>query len=368
MVLSVALSLLLGEGMARIACKPIDYLYPTVIDDPVLGFRIKPNSAGHDAWGYRNAKIPSMARIVAIGDSQTYGVSATSDQSWPAHLQRLTGSAVYNLALPGLDPVDYGNMLRDEAVKLNPALVVVGLYLGNDLSEAYRNVYGRNIETDLISRNFVPPDKPTPKSAASVDDNKGKRFGSLRRQLARQSVFYRLLSFSVADRLKFGQARMSGGDNGLTVLDDPESGIQTAFTPEMRRGALDIDDPRIREGLRICLACFERMNRICESRQIKMVVLIIPTKESVYSRFLLGKGTLNNRQAIDELIRSEAGVALEIKKAFDRENIRYVELLESLRQAAGNTMIYPRFDGHPNGNGYRVIARAVADYLGKERL
>jgi lysophospholipase L1-like esterase len=43
--------------------------------------------------------VADSAKIVTIGDSQAYGVSASAGNSWPAKLQKLMKADVYNLSL-----------------------------------------------------------------------------------------------------------------------------------------------------------------------------------------------------------------------------------------------------------------------------
>src|SRR5690348_9513402 len=78
---SVVVSLIIGEATLRLVFDPVDYLAPTLVSDSVLRFRVEPHSGGHDAWGFRNKSVPKKADIVAIGDSLTYGVSASADYS-----------------------------------------------------------------------------------------------------------------------------------------------------------------------------------------------------------------------------------------------------------------------------------------------
>src|SRR2546428_394876 len=87
------LSLFLAEGLARLALRPADYLSVEMVKDPVLG--AVPSSStragGFDDWGFRNREVPETADIVVIGDSQTYGNTATMEDSWPYVVGRLTG-------------------------------------------------------------------------------------------------------------------------------------------------------------------------------------------------------------------------------------------------------------------------------------
>lgn len=103
---SIVVALLITEAITRIFLDPIDYLKPRKISDEILGFKLGPNSGGHDSWGYRNRSVPDRADIVAIGDSHTYGISAKASDTWPSFLEKLSGEKTYNLSLPGYGPVE----------------------------------------------------------------------------------------------------------------------------------------------------------------------------------------------------------------------------------------------------------------------
>ena len=106
-LMSTAIGLLLVEAALRLAVNPGDLLLASVVADPILGHRIEPHTTGHDALGFRNAAAPARAHIVAIGDSQTYGVSAPRAGSWPSQLSDMLGETVYNMALGGYGPLEY---------------------------------------------------------------------------------------------------------------------------------------------------------------------------------------------------------------------------------------------------------------------
>ena len=83
---SVVLCVALAETFLRLCLDEVNCLQPTLVRHPSRGFAIAPGDAGHDAWGFRNARIPERVDVIAIGDSQTYGVSAAEDEIWPAWL------------------------------------------------------------------------------------------------------------------------------------------------------------------------------------------------------------------------------------------------------------------------------------------
>jgi hypothetical protein len=54
-----------------------------------------------------------------------------------------------------------------------------------------------------------------------------------------------------------------------------------------------------------------------------------------------------------------------IKNYLDENNILNIDLLEPLRKAIPQKALYPsNHDGHPNKNGYEVMAGAIVQFLG----
>ena len=141
---SLAVAVLLSEAGARLFLNPADYLSATTVEDEILGIRIAPGAAGFDAWGFRNRSVPSTARIVAIGDSHTYGNNARMADAWPSVLASVTGWTVYNLGLGGYGPNQYYHLLMTRALKLKPRWIVCGLYMGDDFENAFLMSYGRD--------------------------------------------------------------------------------------------------------------------------------------------------------------------------------------------------------------------------------
>src|SRR6185295_19141001 len=127
LAVTAAFCLPLGEGIARLTLRPADYLSVEMVHDDVLGAvpSLHTKAGGFDAWGFRNREVPDTADIVVIGDSQTYGISATMDDSWPYVLGRLTGRRVYNMSLGGYGPNQYLYLLETKALSLRPRMIVV---------------------------------------------------------------------------------------------------------------------------------------------------------------------------------------------------------------------------------------------------
>src|SRR5215831_8868753 len=123
LVAALLASLALGEVAARLPFFPGDLLMPVLTRNDVLGLRVRPGTSGADAWGFRNLEVPAHADLVAIGDSFTYGYSATRVDAWPAQVARLAGLSVYNLGMGGWGPDQYYCALRIFGLRLSPRIV-----------------------------------------------------------------------------------------------------------------------------------------------------------------------------------------------------------------------------------------------------
>jgi hypothetical protein len=356
-LISLALSLLIAEGIARLVFDPIDFLKPRRVPDDVLRYRIEPHSGAHDELGFRNKSVPDTAEVVAIGDSHTYGISAKASESWPSALGMITDKSVYNVSLGGYGPAEYLYLMETEALRLHPDIIVVGFYLGNDIRDSFTAVYNVGRWKDMRKPELVP----FMESGQSVDEEDFS-YGP-GDWLAGHSVLYRLVSSSfIGDNLR--QARRMNRGEQIVMLEDEASGIKTGFTPDQRLKGLDLGRPDIREGLALSLEFFDRMNELAKENNIEFIVLIIPTKESVFARYIEGNKSLPASDRIDYLIGNEREADSAVRKYFDEHGIRYVDALSPLSRGAGVEQIYPNnFGGHENKNGYRIIAESLKSYL-----
>ncbi|HSC33782.1 MAG TPA: hypothetical protein VLG45_00780 [Thermodesulfobacteriota bacterium] len=356
-LISLVISLLIAEGLSRIVFDPIDFLKPRRVPDDVLRYRIEPATGAHDDLGFRNKSVPDTAEVVAIGDSHTYGISARASESWPGALGSMTGMTVYNISLGGYGPAEYLYLMETEALAFHPEIIIAGFYLGNDIKDSFTAVYSVDRWKDMRK-----PELQVYQGSGESDDEEGASYG-LGDWLAGNSVLYRLVSSSfIGDNLR--QARRLGRGEQIVMLEDGASGVRTGFTPDQRLKGLDLARPDIREGLRLSLEFFDRMNEIARKNDIEFIVVIIPTKESVFTEYIEGNKALPGSEKIDYLIGNERQADTAVKKYFDEHGIRYVDALPPLSRSAGAEQIYPNnFGGHTNGNGYRIIAESIKNYL-----
>jgi lysophospholipase L1-like esterase len=333
-------------------------------DDPRLGHRAVPLSGENDARGMRNAVALERAEVVALGDSQTWGIHATRDETWPARLAQRSGRSVYNMGVSGYGPVHYLELL-DEALALRPAWIVVALYFGNDLWDAYELTYSKEAHARLRAA-----DRARREELADAPD------------IPFMAIFGRRLHFQepgrgVGDRLRsetaLGRSLTRAFDPGRNerawARANPEegvvyecAGVRTVLHGSYRLAGLDRASPQIREGLRITGAVLTEMASRTRAAGAELLVVFVPTKELALAGALSEHGIPGNH-SLERLVRMENGARREVADALDAEGIAWSDALPHLQRAVSeNVPIFPETgDGHYLGAGYERIALAALE-------
>jgi len=367
LALALGIGVAAMEGGLRLALNPSDFMQATLVDDPVLGQRIAPGTSGHDALGYRNAKVPAKARVVAIGDSHTYGVSAPRDGSWPQQLSGRLGEPVYNLGLGGFGPLQYLHLARTTARELEPKVMVVGFYFGNDIVDAYFMAHGRPHWHAWRRSEGVPP---AGAGEAGAIEEPPKRFAALRDWLSRHSLLYSVLRATVAKALA-GAGRQPAVEAPATELrwawSDPAApSTHTVFKPLGRLHALDLERPAVAEGLQISQRALSEMAAEVSRQGARLLIVLIPTKERAYCSYLKASGSAMPA-AHGRLCDAEARAKARLMEHFAQQRIEHVDATPALEaRIAAHVQLYPPDDdGHEQAAGYAVIAGVVADALAR---
>ena len=328
--------------------------------------------------------------MVALGDSQTYGTGVGRGAAWPARLSGLIGEPVYNMGLGGYGAT-HANENLATALSLEPELVVFALYFGNDFYDDYRFAMSNGLlrdfvsERDLRSIELLEEQEPIKEKAAALFDmGRGNEEAEkdpavagnaiparLREFLARKSRLYGL-AWNVARRL-YGQGRANplfGRDftrakesigprqaDFVSVFDDRN--WRTVLTSPYRLLAIDDGDPRIHAGYEISRHTVAAMRDRVAEAGARFVVLLVPTKETVFWARINDPGSHIGLRA---LVEKEEELRRNLMAFLQARGIDFIDPIPALRRSEAQPY-FPDADGHPNAVGHAIIAEEVRMYI-----
>ncbi len=362
------------------------------IPDDILGLTGNPGYPDHDRRGFRNPVALDRADIVALGDSQTYGLGVRSDETWPALTGKLLGKSHYNMALSSFGAT-HGEVNLDIALSLRPETIVFALYFGNDfyddfafmlrngwmdkyvspdrLKEIEKLESGRTIagELDFLFRRTVKLEDGKPGDAAAPDDP-----GVARGIIDWVSANSRIVGLVRTIRTL---TRYIGKDNTLLANDfqTARQGLteeqlryvsafegeqwKTILTSRYRLRVMADSDIRIRTGIEISKQAIGRLHARAAARGAGFVVLLVPTKEFV---FLPRVADPARHVGLVELGKTEQRLHREISDFLKAGNIAFVDATGTLR-ASAEQPYNENGDGHLNRLGHRLLAEGLAEFL-----
>ncbi len=108
-----------------------------IYDPPGVSWTMRAD-ASWDGRGWRadlppTAPVPGMLRLVAVGDSVTWGVSVRPDEAWPERVGARLGLDVVNLGMNGWDASQVAALTEAVAADWRPTVLVWGAYINDGL-------------------------------------------------------------------------------------------------------------------------------------------------------------------------------------------------------------------------------------------
>lgn len=106
-----------------------------------FSYRVQVNNLGFRDRDFSVHPQRGVRRVVALGDSFTYGWGVDANESWPKVLERELErvgivTEIANLGAPGAGPRQYADLAERAIPLLKPELVVVGVLQADDLWQA----------------------------------------------------------------------------------------------------------------------------------------------------------------------------------------------------------------------------------------
>jgi len=186
--ISVVFGLLCCEVLVRYTAPQLVYRFAqgTFVNHPSVHYKLAPNFDGiSKTWEYQTSlrtnslglredkeygkKPPGVYRVLSLGDSFAMGVGVELEDTYVKILERLLESAtagikfeVINAGVPGYNTVQELTYFQEEGLKLEPDLVLLNFYIGNDVHGNLRT-QGSSIVVDGYLQNPVSPPGKLPR-------------------------------------------------------------------------------------------------------------------------------------------------------------------------------------------------------------
>lgn len=322
-------------------------LDPQLIADPHLGFRYPPKrtlvlksrdftmTIQTDEHGLRNkSPWPERASVVVVGDSLAFGYGVDDAHMWSRLIEaRLPTERVVNISLPGLAPEQYFRYFERFGAPLQPQLVILCVFPGNDVADAKRFEVWQ--------------------AAGSPGNFAEWRYGEMS-ELPRASRPRE--SPSLLERSRLAMA-LTAIRNNLSsrfqseTLSFPEGRVQLVpGVYEKRMSTFNDRDP----GFRALVESVRNTRALTDRLGARLLVVLFPTKEEVY---LPGRGA-----EYPHMVEA-------VKHVLDELPVDTFDLTDGLRRHANEARpLFFEVDGHPNDRGNAVIANLILRRLQQERL
>jgi GDSL-like Lipase/Acylhydrolase family len=313
-------------------------------------------------------------RVLAIGDSYTYGWGVDGATAWPKVLERLLNeqgrqAEVLNLGCPGTS-VDAYAVIAERAIPLlKPDLVVVGVLQGDDLKQL-----DMGVTTDrLFKFNGVAGDEPSGGMLALVLPN----FDDLRVRIATrrprvisaeqiQAEWQRLAKwmqgrFNAEEKRRFEATDekikdmvLDGGLNPWDVFYAIQQPDYLAFTLHPERE--DVGQAVTKMG-----SCLAQIKDAAATVNAKVATMAVPAACYACRQGLESRRKVGYR--LDDSVLTSDAPDEAIRRACAQAGVAFHSCTAQFRQAGAARDLFFEYDGHFNPEGHAFFAEQLAKAL-----
>ncbi len=313
---------------------------PMLFDSGYNRFRGSPRASIYgyplNSGGFRDEefgpKDRNTYRIVGLGDSFTFGVTPYPQNFLTIAEKIINENApgrkteIYNMGIPSIGPREELALLTDEALSWDPDLVMINFFVGNDFQESMRSDRARFIE----------------------------------RYSYTATLFYRIYKMLTKTSRDFREQYKEG----WTSYCDTCRTFSTEGYLELqanRSYIFNAGDPFFESHLSDALYFLGKADKICQSRNIRLLVCILPDEsqvnpelqKSVIQKLAISgvnpdwDNSLPNRRLSEELTKMD---------------IAYIDFLPVFENKKDSACYVPQ-DTHWNIYGNRLAGNHLAEAL-----
>ncbi|GAA4411500.1 hypothetical protein GCM10023187_37440 [Nibrella viscosa] len=316
--------------ICEIGLRVYNFFYPSPIfyDTSYNRYRGKPHEMYFrhrlNVHGYNDTEFSvnqDKFRIVGLGDSFAFGVVPYAYNYLTQLEQKLPGVEVYNMGIPSINPENYYSVLTKEGMLLNPNLVLVSFFIGNDFEIPVRRRYTYSYTITLL--NYL---------------------------------------YSM-------QGKISSGPGSPDMYCDTCASFKKKDYLEIERNRVDFFSGYVHKNdfSKYAAQSFAALVNIrdwCQENNAKLVVVLLPDEAQV-SRGLQEEIRTMYFSDQKELPHDLTFGNRWLHEQLTNAGIAYIDLLEPFRQAALHQTLYKPYDSHWNIAGNTLAAQVLTDSLQK---
>ena len=368
----LVLSILVPFGLTVAADRSIGYLSEgrnlifqrfsrAHYDTPEFTVDSRINNLGFRDRDFRVEKSRRF-RVMAIGDSFTYGWGLPAEESWPKILEQRLLSRGYdvevaNLGQPGASPSDYAKVALQAIPLLKPDLVIVGVLQGDDLAQALYQTVGTAEKLKRIVRGLYP-------NFVEMARGSGEREETDLRLAWKQQAADLLAGFSPDEAARFGRLDLEIRSLFLAGQLNPALVTLGVRTPEYFRKSLALQTPEVRRAIGAVSSELLRIRNVSQRTRGRVIVVSVPfgiytspLKLETYARlgFLVEDDMLKTTSMDDATKAASLGAGLD-----------FYDLTAPFRELGRCQELFFRLDGHFNPAGSRLFAQDLEPIVATE--
>jgi lysophospholipase L1-like esterase len=324
--------------------------------------------------GFRdtNPHLGLFPKVAVIGDSFVFGSGAASEDLLASRLR--PHIEAWNFGVPGTGPFNALHLWRSHVKTIQPAVLMVALYAGNDASDALRET--REARPRLVT--VVRAKMLGYRMRAWWQNRKHASLDNPQAQLARRATGWNAFGLdnpatmdalldaarkrgvpedSVRARLAFIPDSLV--DDARNFRSNPFNLAEAVLDPDGLRHNLLLDTPEMSEGWAALETALRELKREVETTDTKLAVVCIPAAVQVDSTYWWLK---NLGVRLDNRVLQQTEFQNRLAVFCAREQIPLIDLLPAMRSHPDRRLYYEQ-DGHWNAAGHDVAARAISEKI-----
>ncbi|HYX27076.1 MAG TPA: SGNH/GDSL hydrolase family protein [Pyrinomonadaceae bacterium] len=328
-----------------------------------------------NSMGFRDREFTTQksaqTRIVAIGDSFTFGWGVQDAESWPKVLEnRLRESGLNvelaNLGKPGGSPANYAEIAENALPLLHPDLVIVGVLQGDDVAQMgipsreskdenadYADVKSTHRALHRLMKLLYP-------NLLRIVDHSHVGSSQLTPDwtaLAQTS----LAAFTPAEKKRFDELDADVKKAFFAGELNPSLVYLAIRIPDYFMETMNLDSDVTRNHISQTAEQLKRIKAAADRNDTRVIVVSVPYGIYVSAASWATRKRIAFNTTPEMLSSSNPDDA--IKQASQLAGIDFCEVTKQFRKASINQQLFFELDGHFNRKGHALFAESVAPVI-----